>query len=419
VRLAASLLFIFLAIGLGAAESLDPAFIAEHGDALVSRVVYVGNDRTRDSAIAELTDIRPGMRLSDIDPETAKQNVLKSNIFSSIDLAAEIEDGAAVVTVAVKEKWTLIPIPSGYYGSDGWSAGLDVLEYNFLGMRKTLVVGGADSNLGLGGLVAYSDPRFLHSRASFRLFAQAGSADEEAEYMDGATYATFRETTAAGGFSLVYPSEEKLTAEFDLTTRYFEVGQADAENYGLSRESLALVPSAAINYDGQLNNGYRNAGPIASASYYHGFRLQGMPSYDAVEGNAELDFKVFLDGYLEAGAVARYGTWTFQSLGSLSGPGYRTLPYQYSFSPANAAAYANLAIPFIRAGWSAMEIGPFYECGVYETGLDGDTTEFFHGPGLLYRLYLRDIALPAVEISAAYNIPARNPVISLNAGVTL
>jgi hypothetical protein len=419
MRLGAIALLALLAVPPGAAESLDSAFIAEHRDAIVSRVVYEGNRRTRDSAIAELTEIRAGMRLSDIDPESAKQNVLKSNIFSSVDLAAEIEDGAVVVTVAVKEKWTLIPIPSAYFGSDGWSAGLDVLEYNFLGLRKTLVVGGADSNLGLSGLLAYSDPRFLHSRTSFRLFAQAGSAVEEAEFMDGTTYASFQETTAAGGLSLVYPSEEKLTGEFDLYLRYFGVGQADASKYGLYQDSLALVPSAVVNYDGQLNVGYRNAGAIASVSYLHGFRLRGMPSYDAVEANVEMDFKVFLEGYLEAGAVGRYGNWAFQSLGSLSGPGYRTLPYQYSFSPTNAAAYANLAIPFVRAGWSAMEIGPFYECGFYETGLDASTMDLFQGPGLLYRLYLRDIALPVVEISAAYNVPARNPVVSLNVGVTL
>jgi hypothetical protein len=419
MRFAAFVLFALFAAGSGAAESLSSAFIAEHGAAIVSRVVYEGNKRTQDSALAELTGLRAGMRLSEIDPDAVTQSVLKSEIFSAVDIAADIEDGAAVVTVTVKEKWTLIPIPSGYFGNGGWSAGLALLEYNFLGLRKTLVVVGSDSNLGLSGLIAYSDPRLLHSKTSFRIFADAGSAEKVAQYMDGSPYASFQETTADGGFSLVFPSEAKLNAEFDLTLRYSGVGPDAAALYGLYENSLALIPSVAVNYDGRLKIGYRNAGATASASYLHGFRLQGMPSNDTIAGNAEIDFKVFLDGYLEAGCVGRYGTGAFQSLGSLSGSGYRTLPYQYSFSPQSAAAYANFALPLIKLGWSTMELGPFYECGIYATGLEAGTTDFFHGPGFLYRLYLRDIAIPAIEISAAYNVGARNFVISANLGVSM
>ena len=132
-----------------------------------------------------------------------------------------------------------------------------------------------------------------------------------------------------------------------------------------------------------------------------------------------MDFPFLLDGYLEIGAAGRYGDGEFQSLGSLSGPGYRTLPYQYSFSPRDVAAFANLALPLVKLGWSTMELGPFYEAGVYATGIAAASTAFFHGPGFLYRLYLRDIALPAIEISAAYNVPASNFVISANIGVSI
>ena len=132
-----------------------------------------------------------------------------------------------------------------------------------------------------------------------------------------------------------------------------------------------------------------------------------------------MDVPVFLGGYLELGAAGRYGDGEFQSLGALSGPGYRTLPYSYSFAPKDVAAFSNLALPLIKLGWSTMELGPFYEAGVYATGLAADQTAFFHGPGFLFRLYLRDIALPAIEISAGYNVPASNFVISANLGVSI
>jgi hypothetical protein len=408
-----------LSIRGGAAEELTSAFIAEHGDAVVARVVYEGNKRTRDSTLGELTGISAGMLLSDIDPEAAKQSLMKSGIFSAADISASVDAGKAVVTVSIREKWTFIPVPSLSFGSDGWSAGLSVLEFNFLGLRKTLVVSGSASNLGLDGVVAYSDPRFLHSKSSFRAFASYGHASREAQYMDGASYASFDETTADGGLSVQYPSEGKLFAELDLTLRYTGMGSEAATLYGLYEDSLVLIPAIGINYDGRKNVGYREAGPSASATYTHGFRVEGFPAYDSLEASAEASLDAFLGGFLEIGAIGRYGDRSFQALGSLSGPGYRTLPQGYTYSPKNATAYANFMLPFIKAGWSVMEIGPFYEGGTYTTGLAGDTTEFFHGPGLCYRLYLRDVAIPAVEVGAAYNLPAGKFVVSVNIGLSI
>jgi hypothetical protein len=415
---AGAMLALALSMGL-AAEELSPAFVAEHGDMIVARVVCEGNKRTKDSAIAELTGMTPGMRVSAIDPEAARQSLLKSQIFSEAELSVDIEDGQAVVTVRVKDKWTFLPIPSGYFGSGGWSAGLDLVEFNFLGLRKTLVLGGSDSNLGWSGLVAYSDPRFFGTRLSFRSFADYGSANEAATYMDGSQYAAFVNTTADGGLSLVYPSEGKLQGELDATARHSGVAAGDADQFGLYQDSLALQFAATATYDDRAVVGYRMLGTTASATYEHSIRIEGMPAFDLGSASAETDLPAFWGGSLELGASGRLSSGAFQSLGYLSGPGFRTLPYGSTYSPRDATAYADLALPLIRLGWSTMEFGPFYEAGVYATGLEAGTAEFFHGPGLLYRLYLRDIDLPAIEFAAAYNIPARMPVFSLNIGVTL
>ena len=417
--IAASLYFAFIAAGAAAAETLTPKFIAVNGDAVVTRILYEGNKRTHDSALAELTGIRVGMRLSEIDPEAVKQSVLKSGIFSAVDLAAQVDGAKAVLTVTVKEKWTLIPVPSATFGSDEWSAGLTVVDYNFLGLRKTLVLNGKDSNLGLGGLIAYTDPRFLHSRASFSAFVQGGRATRLAEYADGTSYASFAETTAAGGMSVTYPSEGKLNAEADLTLRYSGVDAEAASSYGLRENLLRLIPAAAVNYDDRSVVGYRKAGTLASLSYTHDFGLEGSPSYDMVACTGETDIGIFWGGYLETGLAAYYGTRSFQALGALSGSGYRLLPQDYSYSAKSAAGFVNLMLPVVRAGWSVMEIGPFYEGGVYATGLAEDNTSVFHGPGFGYRLYLRNIALPAIEIDAAYDLPIENFVFSVNIGLSL
>ena len=236
--------------------------------------------------------------------------------------------------------------------------------------------------------------------------------------MDESTYADFHETRADGGFSVQYPSEGKLQGEFDLTARYYQVGAADAASYGLYEDSLAIQAEATVNYDGQTVVGYRKIGPFASGTYEHSFALSGMPAFDLVTANAEWDFKTSLDACLEAGASAKVSSGSFQSLSTLSGPGYRTLPYGASYSPEAATAFAALALP-LKLGWCAMELGPFYEAGIYRTGVDADKVDLFQGPGLLYRLYLRDIDLPAVEIAVAYNVPASVFTFSVNVGLSL
>jgi outer membrane protein assembly factor BamA len=419
IRIAACAVCSIVALRAGA-EELGPAFVAEHGGLLVSSVDYSGNERTRGSAIAELTGIVAGMRVSDIDPDAVKQSLLKSGIFSEAGLDVEIADGTAAVTVQVREKWTFIPIPSGYYGSGGWSAGLDLLEYNFLGLRKTLVIGGSDSNLGVSGTIAYIDPRFLRSRTSFKAFASYGNANVEAEYQDDSDYASYNETTANAGLYAEYPSEDKLRADAELTLRYTGLSTADAGRYaGLYGESLLLIPGVGVTYDGQRFSGYHESGPTANLSYTHGFSLRDMPSYDSIEASAELMLGTFLDGLADLGFAGKYGDRPFQTLGSLSGPGYRTLPQGYSYSAKNVALYSSLELPFVEAPWCVMTAGAFYEGGIYATGLAGDRTELFHGPGLSYRLYLHDIALPAVGIDAAYNVPIGIIVFSLNVGVSL
>ncbi len=408
-----------LALAPASPEALTAALAAERGEVLVSRVAYEGNKRTKASALDELTGLKAGMRLSEIDPEALRLRILDSGIFSSASLSADILGGDAVVTVTVEEKWTLIPIPSASFGSGGWSAGLAVLDYNFLGFRKSIVASGSYSNLGPSATLAYSDPRFLGSKASLGAFVSTARESKEACYMDGASYADYVELTADGGLSFCYPSEAKLGAELDLTLRYSGVSAKAAASYGLREDCLSLIPALSVNYNGRSTVGYRKAGPVASVTYTQGIGLGGADSYELASASAQMDFGIFLGGFLEAGFAGRWGTRPFQAQGSLSGCGYRTLPQGESFSSGDIAAYANLAIPFWKPGWGAMEIGPFYEGGVYATGLYGKRIEAFHGPGLGFRLYLRDIALPAIEIFGAYNVPAANPVFGLNIGLSM
>jgi len=420
LRRSAVLAFGILAAQAAQAEAFDAAFVAAHSEERISRIVVAGNERTHASAILELAEISEGERLADVDCEKVKQNLLLSGIFSDVSLSAIIDkSGGVVVTIEVKDKWTLIPVPSGSYGSGGWSAGLDIVEFNLFGLRKTLVVGGSDSNLGLSGTIAYIDPRFLGADVTLQAYASYARASEEATYMNDSDFADFVTTTGSGGFALAYPSDKTLYVQPRFTVRYRGLSEGDAEKYDLRTDDLVLVPGVDAIYDDERFTTYHKSGPSASFTYLHGFGLSGGPQYDSVSGQADLKLDTFGDGLAECGFVGSYGSECFMLQSALSGVGYRTLPQGSSYAADSAALYASLDLPFVKAKWAVMTLGAFYEGGAYATGLEGQSIAFFHGPGLSYRLYLHNIALPAAGIDMAYNIPAGLPVFSVNVGVSL
>jgi hypothetical protein len=322
--------------------------------------------------------------------------------------------------VTVREKWTLIPVPSGYAGSDGWSFGLSLVEFNFMGMRRTLALSGKDTNLGLAGTVAYIDPRLLGSRVEFKAFASYGESSEEARLMDDSTYASFDVKSANAGIYLSYPSESALSGSLELTLRRTGIDRGYVDAYAdLYDETLYLIPGVGISYDGRTWTGYHQSGLAASATYTRGISFRDAPPYDDLDASAQLELGGLFDSLVTLGAVGRYGSRPFQSLGSLSGAGYRTIPTDYSYAAKSGAAYASVELPFARPSWCVMTLGAFYEYGIYATGLDGGTQEAFHGPGLSYRLYLAEVALPAIGVDAAYNLPKELWFLSAYLGLSL
>jgi hypothetical protein len=396
------------ALGSASAEELTRDFVLAHRDAVVAKVQYLGNARTKDRAMAELTGLAAGQRLSEVDPDAVSQRILKSGLFSEVELDCEMDADAALVSVSVKEKWTLIPVPGVSFGTEDWSVGISVLERNFLGMRDTLALSASLSNLGPTGLVAFIDPMIGGAPVSLRAFASMDRSEVAPEHMDGTAFASYVETAAAGGLSVEYPSESALKGEANLTVRYSGVGSGEAAAYSLYEDSLDVEAGGSMTFDGQRRTDYFDSGPYLKGYYLHGFSIEGPPSFDVIGASATWQAGIPLGGFICLGAVGEYSGKALQDRGSLSGAGYRTISQSASFAKAAAAGYASMEFPIVRLSWSVMTLGAFYEAGAYTTGLEGlERSRVFHGPGASYRLYLKDVAIPAVGIDAAFNVPER------------
>ena len=123
-----------------------------------------GNIRTRTDYIDHLTrvcltQVRLGAGTSEIE-HLLRQCLLNTKIFSEVTVTAARRH----ITVEVKERTTLIPIP--YLQVDTGQSrkiGVIMLESNFLGMGKTVASGASLANQGVSFFGYYQDPSVLYS----------------------------------------------------------------------------------------------------------------------------------------------------------------------------------------------------------------------------------------------------------------
>ena len=401
------------------AEQLNAEFIAAHREASISRITYTGNARTKDSALAKLSGLKPGMELIDITPESIEQRLLMSGILSEVSLSATEEGGQVAITILVKEKQTLMPVPSASFSKDGWAAGLYLLDFNFMGLRRMLVVGGGLTDVGASGLAAYSDPCFLGTDVTFRMIASYQKAREVARTMDGSEFSSFTAESAKSMALLAYPFDDELSADLFVGPSYKIIAGGDADDLDLEvGNSLISAGSDFIVFNGQSMQGYYKVGPTATVTYAHDFSLRGTRSYDNLSLSATEVAPLFLDGFVSLGLRANLSSRPFTLWDPLSGPGFRTLPQGDSYSGTYASAYASADLPVVKLSWSVMTLGAFYEAGAYKTGPTADERRFFHGPGINYSLYLSKVAIPALSVFFACNLPERAPVVSANLGLS-
>ena len=81
----------------------------------------------------------------------------------------------------------------------------------------------------------------------------------------------------------------------------------------------------------------------------------------------------------------------------------------------SVAAYYDY--PFLNQRWGALVLSHFWEYGVY-AGDAVDPQRFF-GPGGSFRVFIRQVAIPALGLNIGYNLQTRRPAVSFTIGAQM
>ncbi|HYG69603.1 MAG TPA: POTRA domain-containing protein [Anaeromyxobacteraceae bacterium] len=394
-----------------AAEPAAPAGVP------VARIEVTGNTRTRTDVIVRALRLEAGDVVSVEALPELRRRVLNLRLFSAATVELRPAEDGAVLEVAVEERWTLLPFP--FFSSSGgrWQAGLFAVESNLLGWNKTLVAGGMVSNRGGSAFGLYRDPAIRGSRWTSALSLSWSDTDRERVrrdvVVDSYTDQRFEASAVVG---------RRLTPELEVSAGGFSV-----INRPEPREGFALAPprgevhgvQLAVEYEGQDYRDWFDEGLAARLRVQEGLEPLGSTrTFRRVSLAAE---------YTRALPLAH--TFTVRASGDLvegdpvldalqlgARPGSRGFTQNGLWAEEAATLGAEYQVPIWRPRWGTLTANLFVDLGVARWL--GHGTDWA-APGLGLRVYLRNVAIPALGVDVTRAPDTGELVTSVAAGFSL
>ncbi|MBF5045319.1 outer membrane protein assembly factor [Aggregicoccus sp. 17bor-14] len=383
----------------------------------VARIEVAGNARTRTSVIRQAMRVSEGDALEPGAPAELERRLLNLRLFRSARVELRPEGAGAVLHVQVEERWTLLPIPF-YSRSEGrWAVGLYAVESNLLGLRKLLVLGGSYSNRGGSLFGLYRDPGIRGTRWTTSLTALYADTDREHVPAD-VTLDRYTDRRLDAGGLVGY----QLTPELNVAAGGFALVNRTAQlpdGAPPPGRSEAYGPQLALDWAGQDYRVYFNEGLAVRARLREALSALGsMRPYRQLSLAASYTLSAFRDHALSfTGAFdVSHGDPVLDALQLGGRPGTRGFVQGGLWASEAASLASEYQVPLWRPRWGTLTAQAFLDVGVARW--QGTSTSYA-APGLGMRIYLHNVAVPALGVDVARAPLTGKPTVSVAAGLSL
>jgi hypothetical protein len=389
------------------------------GDAggVITELSITGLKRTRLSTVESALNRFVGQDAETLDMDAVYAAVLDTGILEPITISVQDAAGGngKMLSVEVREKWSIFPMPIFFVSSGQLSAGLFLGDTNAFGLNDKFFLGGMYSDDGWMLMSSYVHsggagvPGWMLSGS----FAQSERHDSD---QNGNDIRRFNLDNIGASAGLSYPFTDILSVS--LKVSYQQITLRDSESPLEEPESGARVlgmeggvSMRKSHWDGyllsekSLSAGYKFAAGIASDSF-HEIKLRSVYQESLLPG-----FKLNLSG----GALYQPNVPPlFES--SPNAAQVNILPNSFS-----ARNYAGLSLGFekylfkISAG--ILSAIASYQIVFSEGPIIGARLD--HGAAASLVFYLRKLAIPAMGLGFAYNVSADYPQFYFSVGMSL
>ncbi len=370
-----------------------------------------GNERTEEAVILRAAGVTVGDPVTAGDLPAIRQRLMNLRLFGDVEVT--LPAGHDVLTIEVDERWTLIPLPMLMVAGDDFRVGGLLLEANLFGLNKKLGAGGAYQEDSSMAFLMYEDPSILGSRlvgsARFQLFV--GTRER---YRDGAVESSFRDHA----YSFAGLLGPRLTPELTVSGGGFVVfGTSEALDDVPGPRDIVFGPATQLRYDDVDFHLFVSEGVRAVVDVRRALETLGA-ARDASFVDLEASATVLTGWRHAVSAVAvghaRSGDDLLDAHWIGGRRGFRGFPPQTVMTSLAAALSLDYSVPLAFALGGTWTAGAYVDAGfVRDAGID-----WFVNPGVGFRFYLRDIALPAVGLDLVLNTQERELVPTAAVGLS-
>ncbi len=382
---------------------------------LVLRAIQVeGNRRTSAAYVRSLLGVEPGQTLDPAALPALQQRLLNQGIFRSVVISAEPGGAGAILRVRVREKLTLVPIPVLAASSGVFTIGGLLIDSDFLGEGKQAGLGILTSNRGASGFVAYRDPSLLFTpwTAGIRLRA----ADVLHERFEGDTLAyRFRDRRLELGLQGGY----RLGSSWTVEAGWIERREESRPSSGFApppRAGPLHGPGLAVDLDATDHEDWLVRGVAGRLELRQGLRL-GPGDREVSQGWSTITWsgRPWRDHglSLEVSLDAVRGDPVLDAVQLGGAPGSRGFPTEGLWAEDAARAALEYQVPVWKPAWGVLTAVGLCDAGAVRWR--GQDTRYV-APGVGFRVYLRNIAVPVLGFDLAWATGLRSPAGSVYFG---
>lgn len=382
-------------------------------------IIVSGNKRTSERYINYLViDCLEEQRINSLqqgDANKLEQCLLNSRVFAGAKVAIRTPS----IEVTVVERWTLIPIPYFYTKDGEYTAGLFLMESNFLGQGKKTGIGGNLSDDGNSLFVYYLDPAILFSDWSGSI--QVGSSTSEPIFEIGGTeYYSFEVEQLKYGFTVgrkvLFPD---LSFSLGMDAKERSYKQADSYLPPNNYDSFSV--KARLDYRDTDFKFYFNEGIQATLEYesqvYRSDEQAEAQEWSLtfdwqkqVLGNHAFQIRVQLQEVLDATMG--------DSLMLGRDKGFRGIENKAIWANRAQSLSLDYQYPVKSYGYGTWTIAPFVDITRYDPIMDLPEDTFFSS-GIGGYLFLKSIAFPGIGLVVGYTNEYEDMFFSLSLGMRM
>lgn len=360
----------------------------------VASIKFEGLKKTKEEYLKDRLKEFIGKDSEEINLNQIETLLQAEGLFSEIDVKAE---GAELI-VSVEEKITFIPLPFAMYSSDsGFMGGFMLLNMNVFGTKRMLVTGGIFSASEQTGMLIFSKPAGDIQHPGYSVYSSLGHYEGKATDFDDNSYIDAELFSARAKFSVIENLNKYISFSTGVSYWFHNFFTDDIS------DNHEILVSSRIEINHVNWNGYYLITNGASISAEVGYTTSDSEMVEGIsfKGMAQYAFVPMVRGILTCAGELQSGKIVLNKAAAsdvLSTIMFKEFKTDQIFCSGLALEEA-----LCKTKFGTVSLFETYEFDMAKDIFD-DSFVYCHGPGAGVKLYIKQLAFPAMNIGFSYNV---------------